>query len=129
MAYRDVWSGTQNAGTFDLYAYSFTLNATKTVASLTLPNNANVVVVAVTLVPSGAAVPVSLTASYNRNGIVSDGAVFSNTGLDRDGDSYSTTLLGASLVFNGSTFTFGPANAPDVVSNGAVIALPARPIL
>ena len=124
MAYRDVWSGTQNAGTFDLYAYSFTLNATKTVASLTLPNNANVVVVAVTLVPSGAAVPVSLTASYNRNGIVSDGAVFSNTGLDRDGDSYSTTLLGTSLVFNGSTFTFGPANAPDVVSNGAVIALP-----
>jgi hypothetical protein len=124
MPYRDVWSGTQTTGTFDLYAYSFTLNSAKSVVSLTLPNNANVVVVAVSLVPSGTVVPVSLTSSYNRGGIVADGSLFSNTGFDLDGDSYSSTLLGTSLVFNGSTFTFGPANAPDVVSNGAVIPLP-----
>jgi len=124
MAYRDVWNGTKNAGTFDLYAYSFTLNSAKSVASLTLPNNANVVVVAVTLVPSATVVAVPLTSSYNRNGIVTDGTSFSNTGLDLDGDSYSANQLGTSLVFNGSTFTFGPANAPDVVSNGAVIPLP-----
>jgi hypothetical protein len=123
MPYRDMWSGTENVGTFDLFAYSFTLYPTKTVASLTLPNNPNVVVVAVALVPSGMIVPVSLASSFNRNGIVTDGTHFTNTGVDLDGDSYSSNLLGTSLAFNGSTFTFGPANAPDVVSN-AVIPLP-----
>ena len=43
MAYRDYWNGTRDNDTFYLYGYSFTLNSAKTVASITLPNDSNVV--------------------------------------------------------------------------------------
>jgi nickel-dependent lactate racemase len=36
-AYRDVYKGTTDNRTFDLYGYSFGINANKTVKSLTLP--------------------------------------------------------------------------------------------
>lgn len=51
MAYRDFDNGTKDKRTFNLYAYRFALNAAKTVQSVTLPNNAKVVVLAGTLVP------------------------------------------------------------------------------
>jgi len=50
MAYRDMQNGTKDNRTFYLYAYSFTLNAAKTVSSITLPSNADVVVLAITAV-------------------------------------------------------------------------------
>ncbi|MGA8429908.1 MAG: hypothetical protein WB729_08810 [Candidatus Sulfotelmatobacter sp.] len=50
MAYRDFDNGTKDQRTFNLYAYRFVLNKTKTVQSITLPNNASVVVLAATLV-------------------------------------------------------------------------------
>lgn len=49
MAYRDVSDGTQDARTFNLYAYRFALDSTKTVQSVTLPNDPNVVLLAATL--------------------------------------------------------------------------------
>jgi hypothetical protein len=49
MAYRNYENGTKDQRTFDLYAYKFALNSTKTVQSLTLPNNAHVVVLAATV--------------------------------------------------------------------------------
>jgi F5/8 type C domain len=50
MAYRDISNGTtDNHTTFNVYAYSFALNTAKTVKSVTLPNNRNVVVLALTL--------------------------------------------------------------------------------
>jgi hypothetical protein len=49
MAYRDKSNGTKQNRTLSLYGYSFALNAAKTVTSLTLPNNPNVVVLAMTL--------------------------------------------------------------------------------
>ena len=52
MAYRNTASGGQDNRTFLLYGYSFTLNPAKTVQSITLPNNVNVEVVAMTLVAS-----------------------------------------------------------------------------
>jgi hypothetical protein len=51
MAYRNFDNGTKDSRTFNLYAYRFVLNKAKTVQSITLPNNANVVVIAATLVP------------------------------------------------------------------------------
>ena len=51
MAYRDKSNGTEDNRTFYLYGYSFALNASKTVSSIKLPANLNVVVVAITLVP------------------------------------------------------------------------------
>ena len=49
MLYRDNGQGQRDNRTFYLYEYKFVLNATKTVASITLPNNRNVVVLAATL--------------------------------------------------------------------------------
>jgi len=49
MAYRNSDNGTKDNRTFNLYEYRFVLNKAKTVESITLPNNANVVVLAATL--------------------------------------------------------------------------------
>jgi alpha-mannosidase len=51
MAYRDFDNGTKDKRTFNLYAYHFTLNSAKTAQSVTLPNNAHVMVLAATLLP------------------------------------------------------------------------------
>jgi len=51
MAYRNTGAGGKDDRTFYLYEYSFALNATKTVSSITLPGNNNVVVLAMTLTP------------------------------------------------------------------------------
>jgi hypothetical protein len=52
MAYRNFDNGTKDNRTFNLYAYRFVLNSTKTVQTLTLPNNAHVLVLAATLLPA-----------------------------------------------------------------------------
>jgi subtilase family serine protease len=49
MLYRDNGQGQKDNRTFYLYKYAFTLTASKTVASITLPNNRNVVVLAASL--------------------------------------------------------------------------------
>ena len=51
MPYRDFDDGTKDRRTFNLYAYRFSLSSTKTVQSVVVPNNPNVVVLAATLVP------------------------------------------------------------------------------
>jgi len=49
MGHRDLSNGTTQTRTVNLYAYSFALNSGKTVKSVSLPNNRNVVVLALTL--------------------------------------------------------------------------------
>ena len=51
MPYRLIASGTEDVRTFYLYAYSLAINNAKTVASVTLPNNRYVVILAATLAP------------------------------------------------------------------------------
>jgi hypothetical protein len=51
MAYRNTSNGSKDNRTFNLYNYRFDLNAAKTVQSVSLPNNSNVVVLAATLLP------------------------------------------------------------------------------
>jgi hypothetical protein len=51
MAYRLLPTGAADNRTFYLYGYSFAINSTKTVASITLPTGRHVVVLAMTLVP------------------------------------------------------------------------------
>ena len=51
MAYRNYKDGTKDQRTFNLYAYKLVLNPAKTVQSISLPNDANVVVLAGTLLP------------------------------------------------------------------------------
>jgi hypothetical protein len=51
MPYRNVYSGVTDNRTFYLYDYSFVIDKTRTVKNLILPNNANVLILAVTLTP------------------------------------------------------------------------------
>ena len=51
MAYRNFDDGTKDNRTFNLYSYRFAIDSGKTVQSVSLPNNPNVVVLAITLVP------------------------------------------------------------------------------
>jgi hypothetical protein len=53
--YRDISRGKEQPGRFRIYEYTLTLDPTKLVRSLTLPRDADVVVLAATLVPAGAA--------------------------------------------------------------------------
>ena len=51
MAYRNLDTGKKDNRVFNLYEYRFVLNKAKTVQSITLPSNADVVVLAATVVP------------------------------------------------------------------------------
>jgi len=51
MAYRNLDGGTKDKRTFNLYAYRFVLDPAKVVESITLPNDADVAVLAATLLP------------------------------------------------------------------------------
>lgn len=51
MAYRDTSNGTKDNKSFNVYGYSFALDKSKTVSSITLPNTGNVLLLALTLVP------------------------------------------------------------------------------
>jgi hypothetical protein len=51
MAYRNFQDGTKDQRTFNVYAYKLALNSTKVVQSISLPNDAHVVVLAATLLP------------------------------------------------------------------------------
>jgi hypothetical protein len=52
MAYRNVDNGTKDQRTFNLYEYRLALNPSKTVQSISLPSNPDVLVLAATLVPA-----------------------------------------------------------------------------
>ncbi len=127
MANRIAPNGALSPGPVYVYGYSFALNPAKTVQSITLPNNRNLVILAIDLVPGVApppAVSVNLSALDNVAGIVNPGTVPTNGGLDGDGYAYAGSLLGTSLNWNGSTFNIGSAGGEDVLSGGTV-ALPA----
>ena len=116
LPYRNSSNGTPDTGTaVNVYGYSFSLNPAKTVKSIRLPNNANVLVLAMTLANSPA--PISLASAYNRAGFYSDGTKFASTGgLDGGGSAYSAAWLGGSRPWNGALFNFGPPNASNAIS-------------
>jgi hypothetical protein len=131
MAYRITPSGTTDNRTFHLYGYSFSIDAAKTVKSVTLPAVRDVVVLAATL--SGAAAgadapsaptPVALKSSATVYGLFDEGSEVTNGGLDGHDFAYAAGLFGSSVSWSGTTFTLGAAAAADTDS-GVTIALPA----
>jgi hypothetical protein len=130
MPYRDVSTGAQDDRQFNLYGYTFVLNSAKTVQSLTLPNNRDVVVLAGTLTTQSLGTQVSLASQYNVAGIYNSGITFPATGgMDGGGngctlpngcaDGYlgqGATSLGLpsttppTLTLKGLLFNFGPVN-------------------
>ncbi|HSZ62966.1 MAG TPA: hypothetical protein VK828_14280 [Terriglobales bacterium] len=66
----------------------------------------------------GSAATGAAESGYSFNGIAVDGTTFSCTGgLDNDGNSYSATLLGTTVTWNGTTFNIGPTNNADTDNN------------
>lgn len=127
MAYRDESNGTLDTNTaVNVYGYSLTLNQTKTVKSITLPDDSDVEILAMAIANTAASAP--LGAYYNRAGMYTDGTTFTNPatgGADGGGAAYSATLLGSAYTWNGVQFDFGPANVTNVVSGaGQTVALP-----
>jgi hypothetical protein len=123
MPYRDTAGGGMDNRTFQVYAYSFTLNPFKQVQSITLPGDGNVEVLAIDLTP--APLSVGLSGAFNRVGIVTDGSTFSGGGLDGGGNALSARLLGSSVTVNGASYALGAAGANDVVSAaGQAVSLP-----
>lgn len=126
MPYRDANNGSQQILNVSVYGYVFVLNQTKTVKSITLPNNSNVNLMAIVLADDSA--PLSLSAYGNRFGIYADGGTFTNPatgGLDGGGSAYSATLTGNSLISSNILFAFGPSNVADVIScAGQTVTLP-----
>ncbi len=139
MSYRNKYDGTTNSGTLHLYGYAFAIDGTKTVASVTLPANGNVEVLAYALdstpppPPPPSGTQVNLGSFFNRGGIYTDGTKFgscfvscSGGGLDNGGYAYSSSLLGPSTMLNGVVFNYGAANTNNDVSAAAqTITLPA----
>ncbi|HEY4841563.1 MAG TPA: hypothetical protein VIH78_06325 [Terriglobales bacterium] len=74
----------------------------------------------------GAGKSVNLAPYFNLNGIYNDGTVYSTGGLDGQGDSYSSKLLGKSRVLDQMLAKFAPANELDAIGcNGQSVSLPA----
>jgi len=132
MPYRDL-SGSSQVLNVTIDGYVFTLDQTKTVASIKLPINSDLVILSLMLAnDSGSA---SLTSYYNRPGIYDDDVTYTNPatgGLDGQGSSYSGTLLGGSLTWSNTIFNFASADTTNtiVVSNmiataGQTVPLPA----
>ena len=67
-AYRNTSSGGQQTGTFDVYGYSLAVDPTKTVESITLPNDGNVKILSIaTQATLDAPTNLSATAAANGN--------------------------------------------------------------
>ena len=66
---------------------------------------------------------VSLSSYYRVNAFQSDGSVFSTGGFDNNGNAYSSNLVGSTIVWNGQTYSLGPANLPSAVTS-TTIGLP-----
>ncbi|HEY4416510.1 MAG TPA: protease pro-enzyme activation domain-containing protein [Verrucomicrobiae bacterium] len=119
-SYRNFYTGVTTGPTVNIYGYSFTLDATKTVKTITLPSNSNIEVFAMAVATTPVTVP--LAAYYNRAGLYLDGTTFPSTGgLDGGGAAYSATLLGGATTINGALFTFGPPNITNITVNLDVI--------
>jgi Glycosyl hydrolases family 16 len=74
---------------------------------------------------TGTATIVSLASAFNVNAAYTDGTTFSASGgIDGVGSAYSSTLLGSSLSWAGTSFNLGATNQLNGVRN-ATITLPA----
>ena len=105
-----------------VYGYSFAINSAKTVKSLTLPDNRNVMVLAVDVSAKGATpVRVNLATVDNVVGIVSNGTASKGSWVS-SGYAYSANLLGTSITSGGFTFTLGAPGALQISGTPATTA-------
>ena len=110
MPYRDNNAGGKDARTFYLYGYSFTLNSAKMATSITLPNNGDVAVFAITVVSgSGPAADFSLSASRGSQTVTAGGTGNYTATVGALTGFAGTVTLSASGLPTGTTASFNPS--------------------
>lgn len=115
MGYRNSSTGGKDSRVFYLYGYSFILNSAKTVASIKMPVNANVIVAAVSLVPNWQ--PLFNTSNFTMPGIMA-------------GNLFTGSLATNVYDLNGGTLTYSKVSGPawlSVDGNGALSGRPLSP--
>jgi hypothetical protein len=124
--------GKEVGGPYTLWGYTFVLNRTKTVKSVTLPSNSALFVLAATLTTQNLGTQVDLSSAFNASGIYTDGtSIPASGGLNATAAAYSADLLGnevgpSNVIANGVNFSLGPPNTPDAVyGSGQAVPLPA----
>jgi hypothetical protein len=115
MGYRNSSDGSSSENnSLYLYGYSLALNPAKTIQSVRLPNNANVIVTAINLIPNW---PPTFDASAYT--LASANA----------GHFYSSTVSGKASDLNGDAMAFAKVSGPawlSVAANGALSGTPAN---
>ncbi len=130
LPYRLRAGGTKDTRQFNAYGYTLRLDPSKQVASLTLPTNRSVVLLAATLNVQNFGAQVDLAKAYNATGIYTDGTQFDGSGgADAGGAAYSGNLLQdqtpEQVTVGNTRFNLAAANTPNVVYGaGQTIPLP-----
>jgi hypothetical protein len=124
MASRLTSTGATQTGTFNLYGYTFALNSAKTVASITLPGNANVIVLAIDLTPPATPASVSLANGGNLTGLATSGTAITGGGIDGFGHAYAANLVGSTVAWDNLTFNLAASGAGSAITSTR-ISLPA----
>jgi YVTN family beta-propeller protein len=124
LSYRITPTGAQQAGPWFFYAYQITLDPTKVATSLKLPNNRNVILLAINETKAPTASPESIASAFNVVGLATVGHAATNGRLGQ-GYAFDASLLPTGFTGAGQKFAMGPADQPDAVSN-KTIALTAK---
>ncbi|MGD0772912.1 MAG: CARDB domain-containing protein [Candidatus Solibacter sp.] len=119
------YAGINGPGLYQINLYVPSLPSGDAAVAITLNGIQSAPQVFIPVGKAAGSASVDLTSAYNITGIYTDGTTFSpNGGVDGTGAACSAVLLGATQVWNGATFTFGPANSLNAVT-GKTVALPA----
>ena len=114
MSHRNNSNGGTDGRTFYLYGYSFNLNPAKTIQSIRVPNNPNVVVTAINVVPNW-------QPTFNVNPLTLANA--------NAGQGYSGTVATDASDLNGDALTYSKVSGPawlNVAANGGLSGVPAN---
>jgi hypothetical protein len=112
-SYRNNSHAVEVLGPYYLYGYSFSLDSAKTLQSLRLPDNSNVIVLAISLIPDW--VPVFTDNPF--------------AGPDAEaGRPYSGTIATNAVDLNGNPLSFAKVSGPDWLNVAAGGALSGTPL-
>jgi hypothetical protein len=131
MPYRLTATGATDTRQFNVYGYTLLLDSSKSVKSMTLPANRDIILLSATLTEDTLGEPVNLATNYNATGIYTDGSTFpGDGGIDGGGAAYSANLLnlpatGEVVTVQNTAFQIAGSNVPNIVYGaGQTIKLP-----
>jgi hypothetical protein len=118
-AYRDTFTGGMSAGPYTVYGYSFALDSSKSLKSITLPNNHNVILLAMdaTLAQGAAGNLISGNGSY---GVEIAGAT--STGNLVQGNFIGTDASGLASISNGNDGVYLNATTGNTIGGASAAA-------